>query len=80
MCDWPKSDCDVSVTDRQTDKHFGFWAITFETPSHQGARGLRPRALVFGELTQLPKRKRDTLDTLGPGLRASDISISYASQ
>ena len=19
MCDWPKSDCDVSVTDRQTD-------------------------------------------------------------
>ena len=44
MCDWPKSDCDVSVTDRQTDKHFGFWAITFESPSHQGARGLRPRA------------------------------------
>ena len=44
MCDWPKSDCDVSVTDRQTDKHFGFWAITFESPPHQGARGLRPRA------------------------------------
>ena len=20
MCDWPKSDCDVSVTDRQTDR------------------------------------------------------------
>ena len=39
MCDWPKSDCDVSVTDRQTETHFGFWAITFERPSHQGARG-----------------------------------------
>ena len=44
MCDWPKSDCDVSVTDRQTDRYdhhtFRFWPITFESPSHQGARPL----------------------------------------
>ena len=38
MCDWPKSDCDVSVTDRQTNT-LRFWPITFES-----------RALVFGEL------------------------------
>ena len=43
VCDWFKSDCDVRVTDRQ--KHTSrFWLITFESPSHQGARGLRPRA------------------------------------
>ena len=42
MCDWPKSDCDVSVTDRQTNT-LRFWPITFESPSHQGAR-LCPRA------------------------------------
>ena len=30
MCDWPKSDCDVSVTDRQTNT-LRFWPITFAT-------------------------------------------------
>ena len=37
MCDWPKCDCDIRV----------YRQITFESPSHQDARGLR--ALVGGE-------------------------------
>ena len=45
MGDWPKSDFDVSVTDRQTNT-LGFWQITFESPGVRGItrmrRSLRP--------------------------------------
>ena len=46
MCDWPKSDCDVSVTDGQTD----VTTLSDFGRSRLRAPPTRARALVGGEL------------------------------